>query len=139
MSEAWIERQTKSPEARKRYEEERLIFRTTEALCRAMDEQGLSKADLAEALGTSRAHITQLLSGSRNMTLRTLAGLAFEVGQRAGVELVGLQAGKFIGYPIGKAVRPRAQVITTIPDSPGETPPKLEAHDGEDRNIQLAA
>ena len=82
-NEAWIKRQTESPEARKRYEEERLILSTTEAIWKAMDDAGLTRADLAARLGTSRANVTQLLSGNRNMTLRSLAGLAHACGMRA--------------------------------------------------------
>lgn len=84
-NEAWIKRQTESPEARKRYEEERLILWTTETIWQAMDDRGLTRAELAERLGTSRSNITQLLSGSRNMTLRSLAALAHACGLRAGV------------------------------------------------------
>ena len=47
-NEAWIARQTAMPEARRRYEEERLILWTTEAIREAMDELGLTRADLAE-------------------------------------------------------------------------------------------
>ena len=86
-NEAWIKRQTESPEARGRYEEERLILWTTEAIWRAMDDQGLTRAELAERLGTSRANVTQLLSGTRNMTLRSLAALAHACRLRADVHL----------------------------------------------------
>ena len=96
----WIERQTETPEARRRYEEERLIVWVTESICNSMEEQGLRKADLAEALGTSRANITQLLSGARNMTLRTLADLAFTCGMRAEIDLTSLQVGGFVDHPV---------------------------------------
>ncbi|MDE2784249.1 MAG: helix-turn-helix transcriptional regulator [Gemmatimonadota bacterium] len=86
-NEAWIKRQTKSPEARRRYEEERLILWTTEAIWTAMDDHGLTRAELAARLGTSRANVTQLLSGTRNMTLRSLAALAHACGLRADVHL----------------------------------------------------
>ena len=78
----WIERQTASPESRRMYEEERLILWATEAVAEAMANQGLTRAQLAKALGTSRPDVTQLLSGSRNMTLRTLAALAHACGMR---------------------------------------------------------
>jgi transcriptional regulator with XRE-family HTH domain len=83
----WIDRQTRTPEARRLYEQERLVLWVSEALAQAMAESGLSKADLAEKLGTSRAHITQVLSGSRNMTLRTVADLAWACNQRAEVQM----------------------------------------------------
>lgn len=94
-NEAWIKRQTETPEARRRYEEERLILWTTEAIWKAMDEQGLTRAEMAEKLGTSRANITQLLSGSRNMTLRSLASLAFACEMRAEIGLEELTASVF--------------------------------------------
>ena len=86
-NEAWIKRQTATPEARKLYEEERLILWTTEAIAEAMADRSLTRAQVAEALGTSRPNVTQLLSGSRNMTLRTLAGLAHACGMRASFHL----------------------------------------------------
>ena len=94
-NEAWIKRQTETPEARRRYEEERLILWTTEAIWKAMDEQGLTRAEMAAKLGTSRANITQLLSGSRNMTLRSLASLAFACEMRAEIGLEELTASVF--------------------------------------------
>lgn len=94
-NEAWIKRQTATPEARRRYEEERLILWTTEAIWKAMDEQGLTRAEMAEKLGTSRANITQLLSGSRNMTLRSLASLAFACEMRVETRLEELTASVF--------------------------------------------
>ena len=94
-NEAWIKRQTESPEARRRYEEERLILWTTEAIWKAMDDQGLTRAELAERLGTSRANITQLLSGTRNMTLRSLAALSHACRLRADVHLKELSESEF--------------------------------------------
>jgi transcriptional regulator with XRE-family HTH domain len=47
----------------------------------------LSKAVLAERLGVSKSHISQLLGGARNMTLRTFADLAFALGHRVRVEV----------------------------------------------------
>ena len=94
---AWIERQTKTPEARRLYEEERLIAWATEAICEAMNRSGISKAELAASQGTSRAYVTQLLAGSKNMTLRTLARIAFACGKRVKKpRLEGLREGKYI-------------------------------------------
>lgn len=95
-NEAWIERQTRTPEARRRYEEERLILWTTEAICEAMEERGLNRAAIAGKLGTSRANVTQLLSGSRNMTLRSLAGLAYACGMRVEIGLEELADSVFV-------------------------------------------
>ena len=94
-NEAWIERQTRTPAARRRYEQERLILWTTEAVCEAMECEGLNRSEMAERLGTTRAHVTQLLSGSRNMTLRSLASLAHACGMRASISLEELTATVF--------------------------------------------
>lgn len=57
--------------------EERLIVAVTEAIAEAMARKGVTKAALAESLGCSKAHVSKLLGGSRNMTLRTLADIAY--------------------------------------------------------------
>lgn len=62
--------------------EETLIFDVTEEISRALDAAGITRKELAEALGKSKGHITQLLSGERNMTLRTAADLAHALERR---------------------------------------------------------
>ena len=52
------------------------IFDFTEDLCRLMTEKGVSRAELARRIGTSRAYITRLLGGSANFTLGTMVKLA---------------------------------------------------------------
>ena len=136
MNQGWMERQTKDSEARRRYEEERLILRTTESLCQAMADTGMTKADLAEGLGTTRANITQLLSGARNMTLRSLARLSFAVGRRASLDLGELRAGKFIDYPVGGTVRLRKRMTVHVPQNDGGGP-SVPAAQGDE--VKLAA
>lgn len=87
----WIKRQTASSEARREYEQERLIIATFESIAEAMESAGLSYADLARALGCSRSHITQLFSGQRNATLRTVADLAWACRSRALVAIAPLR------------------------------------------------
>lgn len=74
------------PKNRRLYEQERLITWATETVCQAMKDVGKTKANLAEELETSRAHVTQVLGGTRNMTLRTLSDLAFACGARVRVD-----------------------------------------------------
>ncbi len=47
-----------------------------ERLDEMLSQIGMVRADLARRLDTSRANVTQLLSGRRNLTLHTLADLA---------------------------------------------------------------
>ncbi|MFA5786938.1 MAG: helix-turn-helix transcriptional regulator [Actinomycetota bacterium] len=74
-----------TPEYERILEEERLILAATELVCGLMKKQNVSRADLARTIGRTRGHVTQVLDGSRNMTLRTLADIAFALGHRAEV------------------------------------------------------
>jgi len=69
--------------------QEVLITQVTEAIWKAMEEAGVSKAELAQRLGTTRGFISQVLSGSRNMTLRTLSDICFALEQQAGFSMSG--------------------------------------------------
>jgi transcriptional regulator with XRE-family HTH domain len=64
------------------YAQESLIVDAAEEIWAALAEEKMTKADLAARLGKSKAFITQLLNGSRNMTLRTLADVASALGRR---------------------------------------------------------
>jgi len=77
MSDDLLHKELKSEEFARAFAQEKLIEDAGELVATAMEEHGVSKAQLAERLGTSRSHITQLLRGSRNMTLRTLADIMF--------------------------------------------------------------
>ena len=55
--------------------EEGLILDVTEAISEVMQKEGITKAQLAKRMGRTKGFITQLLSGDRNLTLRTLAGV----------------------------------------------------------------
>ena len=70
----WLD---ESPEHARAFLEQSLILDVTEAICEALEKRQMSKTALAGRLGTSKAHVAQLLNGSRNMTFRTFAGIAF--------------------------------------------------------------
>jgi hypothetical protein len=108
-NEAWANRQESSEEARREYERERLILWTLDSLADLMVEADCSKADVARKLGTSRSHITQVFSGSRNATLSTVADLAWACGKRAIVKFEPLRSGQFISQPVvlQQSVKPR--------------------------------
>jgi len=76
--EAWV---NESDENRRLYAQEGLILSVTEEIWTAMNRRGLNKQQLAEHLGTGKSHVSQLLNGARNMTLRTLSDIAEALGQ----------------------------------------------------------
>lgn len=59
--------------------QEELILDVTELILEEMEQKGISKSQLANMLNTNKSHITQLLRGSRNMTLRTVSDIFFEL------------------------------------------------------------
>lgn len=62
--------------------QETLILDATETIVELLERTGVSRQELATRLGKSKGFISQLLSGERNMTLRTLADLAYVLGYR---------------------------------------------------------
>jgi len=61
------------------YARESLIMNVTEDILVAMEDKEITKTDLARLLHKSKSFVTQILSGSRNMTLRTLTDIAFDL------------------------------------------------------------
>lgn len=68
------------PEIRRVFEEERLVAEATDTLAVLVEESGLSQRQLAARLGISEGRVSQILSGGTNLTLRSLAGLAWALG-----------------------------------------------------------
>jgi antitoxin component HigA of HigAB toxin-antitoxin module len=72
-SKSMFERFLATEENRKVYEQERLLVDAAECLSLVMEKRHISRAELASKLGKSKAHVTQVLRGNENLTLRTLA------------------------------------------------------------------
>lgn len=92
MPESVTDEQTEVDTYERLLNQERLILEATELIHELLQAAGATRADLAERLGTTRGYVTQVLNGSRNMTLRTLADLAFVLGQRVLMTAVPVQA-----------------------------------------------
>jgi transcriptional regulator with XRE-family HTH domain len=75
----------KGPDFERLLDQERLILDATEAVVAIMEDQNVSRKDLARRLGKSKGLVSQLLSGERNMTLRTLSDLGHALGYRFSV------------------------------------------------------
>jgi transcriptional regulator with XRE-family HTH domain len=60
----------------------------------AMKAKGVSRSELADRLGTSRAFITKLLSGHENVTLKTLVRVANALDCSLEVSVRGRATGK---------------------------------------------
>lgn len=84
----FLDRWAESSEANaKLVAQEMLIAEITESLWGVLEHTGVSKSELAARLGTSKGHVSQVLSGSRNMTLRTLSDLCFALKAKPRVSI----------------------------------------------------
>jgi transcriptional regulator with XRE-family HTH domain len=72
----------------KAFAREELIYNVTEDLLIAMEDAGISKAELARKLSKGRAFVSQILSGQRNMTLGTLSDICHAIGAEPQVTLL---------------------------------------------------
>jgi len=59
-----------------------------DALVAAMDAQGVSGAELARRMGTSRAWVSRVLAGECNLTVATIGKLAFPLGMKVTTQIV---------------------------------------------------
>jgi transcriptional regulator with XRE-family HTH domain len=76
----WLEKELPNPSDQRAYAQERAIVVITEAIAEAMESAGLRRVDIAERLEKTKGHISQVLSGRRNMTLRTLGDVLWACG-----------------------------------------------------------
>ena len=81
MAKTLIEKLTQTSEGMRLYQQERAIQEATDLICEVMEEQGVSRADLARRLGTTKSYITQLLDGRYNMTVRTMSDVLGALGR----------------------------------------------------------
>jgi transcriptional regulator with XRE-family HTH domain len=59
---------------------ERQLLDVRERISQQMDKRNMTRADLAKTLNSSRAYVTQLLSGKENIRLSTLFKVSFALG-----------------------------------------------------------
>lgn len=68
------------------------ITEFAEDVWRLMEEQKVSRAELARRLGTSRAYVTKLLGGNANFTLQTMTKVAMALGSTVHVHVADQKA-----------------------------------------------
>jgi cyanate lyase len=88
-----IERFASTPEGKQLLDQERLILQATERIVELMQEQNVTRTELAKRLGRTKGWISQLLAGETNFTLRTLADVFGALGLRPVVDVEGHRDG----------------------------------------------
>ncbi len=56
------------------------IMDVTESICKILEDKNMERKTLAEKMNKTKGYISQILNGSRNMTLGTLAEIAHVLG-----------------------------------------------------------
>lgn len=111
----WINRQVRTDEDRREYERERLILWSLESIHAVMDDAGITQSDIAVRLGTSRSNVSRAFSGRSNITLGTIADLAWASGMRAVLKLEPLRSGEFISSPVRLVRSAQPKVVSIKP------------------------
>jgi transcriptional regulator with XRE-family HTH domain len=75
------------PEFRKLLAQEELILEVTEVLCGLLEQEKVSRKELADRLGKTKGFVSQLLNGGRNLTLRTVADILHVLGYKVSLNL----------------------------------------------------
>ena len=73
MTETLTDQLINTPERRRLYQQEYAIQQATDLICELMNNDEVSRSELARRLGTTKGYVTQMLDGRTNMTVRTLA------------------------------------------------------------------
>ena len=84
----WLSTHLSTDEETRAFASDALLLHASQAVLEAMNAANMNRAQLAAAIGKSKSHVSQVLSGERNMTLRTLADLLWACEQEvASLEL----------------------------------------------------
>lgn len=83
----WVSRVLESPEVRREFDREWGALSFTEKLAAIMEAEGITRAELASRLGRSRAYVTKALRREQNLTIKTMADLAWACGYEFHPEL----------------------------------------------------
>lgn len=98
--------------------QEELILDVTVGLSEALEDKGVTKAELARRLDRTPSFVSQLFAGSRNLTLRTIADVAAALSLRPSFVL-----------------SPEAQLIGVMP-GPRAPPVEKPAPGGKQENVE---
>lgn len=63
----------------------------TEQIIAILDRKGMTRRDLAKALGKSEPEVSRMLSGLHNLTLKTIAELEVALGEEIVLTVKGLE------------------------------------------------
>jgi hypothetical protein len=83
----WASRQLEKPEVRQGFDQERASYEFCQQLETALSAEDISRSELTERLGKTKAFITQSLKRGHNLTIKTMSELASACGMELHVLL----------------------------------------------------
>jgi hypothetical protein len=129
MSQSFLEEFVESSSGMRRYQQERAISEAVGLICEVMDEQNISRSDLANMLGKTKGWVTQLLDGETNKTIRTIADVLAVLGREYHSSERPIQIGS-------KAKTPRSRGMKLLADSVTETSITIRMRSGCETTIE---
>ena len=88
----WFREMVARHEQDPRYWADGLKLEFAEQVGRLLEEQKMSRAELARRLGTSPAYVTKILHWTANLTLESMAKIALALDARVSLEIVAKDA-----------------------------------------------
>ena len=80
----WLTRLVPPEMSLRAYAEDRAVAELTGTVLETIERAGLTRAEVARLLGTTKSYVSQVLNGSTNMTLKTLGALLWAAGREVG-------------------------------------------------------
>ena len=87
-AEKWFQNELGTARKTFEYRLEKILIQLGEDICRFMRDQQISRAEVAERLGVSRAYVTKVLNGNPNLTIKTLLKLSDALGRELAIHFV---------------------------------------------------
>jgi transcriptional regulator with XRE-family HTH domain len=84
---SWLEKELKEAKRDETYYVYKLMNDVTTMFLKAMKVKNVNQSELAKRMGVSKSSVSRILSGNRNMTLETLAKMAFALDCKVDVQL----------------------------------------------------
>ena len=76
-----FDRHVEDAEFRRLFAQEQTIGELTELICREMKRQNISQTELGRRMGKTKGQVSQMLNGTRNLTLRSLSDMLLALGK----------------------------------------------------------
>jgi transcriptional regulator with XRE-family HTH domain len=84
-TETWLQSKLRKSAGRVGYEMERFLIGVNEEIVAQLEDNGITRTELARRLDVDKSYVTRLLNGLPNITLKTLVSVASALGCRMSV------------------------------------------------------